>query len=142
MTTRETILVALFELLQTMTGPKVLRNEVLPEKVPDGGLVILRDGDPGEPEVLLSPVTYYWQHRAEIEVVVMGPDAAARDASMDTLLAAISAALASNRTLDGKCDLVTALTPQPASIQIEGVPPFKGVTVQVELVYATADALG
>jgi hypothetical protein len=26
----------------------------LPEKIPDGGLIILRDGDPGEPETLLS----------------------------------------------------------------------------------------
>ena len=47
MTTRETVLQALFEQLQTIVGPKVLRNDGLPEKVPAGGLLILRDGDPG-----------------------------------------------------------------------------------------------
>ena len=52
MTTRETVLQTLFALLQTISGPKVTRNDVLPEKIPPEGLLILRDGDPGEPETL------------------------------------------------------------------------------------------
>jgi hypothetical protein len=32
-----------------------LHGEVLPERVPAEGLLILRDGEPGEPEVTLSP---------------------------------------------------------------------------------------
>ena len=38
MTTRETVLQALFTLLQTISGPKVTRNDVLPEKIPPEGL--------------------------------------------------------------------------------------------------------
>ena len=68
-TTRETILQALHALLQTQPAP-VLRGEVLPERVPAAGLLILRDGDPGEPAVTLSPLRYHYQHRAEIEAVV------------------------------------------------------------------------
>ena len=67
--TRETILSALHSLLQTQPAP-VLRGEVLPERVPAAGLLILRDGDPGEPAVTLSPLRYHYQHRAEIEAVV------------------------------------------------------------------------
>ena len=52
--TRETILSALHALLQTQAAP-VLRGEVLPERVPAAGLLILRDGDQGEPAVTLSP---------------------------------------------------------------------------------------
>jgi hypothetical protein len=55
MTDREAILQALFARLQTIADATVLRNEALPERIPDGGLIILRDGDPGEPETLLSP---------------------------------------------------------------------------------------
>jgi hypothetical protein len=58
-----------------------LRGDVLPERVPAAGLLILRDGEPGEPEVTLSPLRYHYQHRAEIEAVVQG---AARDAAFDT----------------------------------------------------------
>ena len=66
---RETILQALHATLQTQPAP-VLRGEVLPERVPAMGLLILRDGDPGEPEVTLSPLPYHYQHRAEVEAVV------------------------------------------------------------------------
>ena len=76
MTTRETILRALLARLKTIPDATVLRNEALPEKIPDGGLIILRDGDPGEPETLLSPLSYYWQHRALVEVVVQKGDQA------------------------------------------------------------------
>jgi hypothetical protein len=46
----EQVLDALKALLETVTDAVVERNSVLPEKVPGGGLIILRDGDPGEPE--------------------------------------------------------------------------------------------
>jgi hypothetical protein len=36
--------------LETVPVAMIDRNSVLPEKVPAGGLIILRDGDPGEPE--------------------------------------------------------------------------------------------
>ena len=59
---RETILAALQARLQTLATP-VLRGEVLPERIPATGLIILRDGKPGEPEVTLSPLTWFYQHR-------------------------------------------------------------------------------
>ena len=68
-TTRETVLAALFGRLQPLAAT-VLRDEVLPERIPSAGLIILRDGQPGEPEVTLSPLRYHYQHRAELEVIV------------------------------------------------------------------------
>jgi hypothetical protein len=72
-TTRETILAALHARLSALPAT-ALRGEVLPERVPIEGLLILRDGEPGEPEVTLSPLAYQYQHRAEIEAVVQGAD--------------------------------------------------------------------
>ena len=69
-TTRETILTALADLLRTIPHAPVLRGEVLPERIPPAGLMILRDGSPGDPAVTLSPLTYHYQHRAELEVIV------------------------------------------------------------------------
>ena len=47
--TTERLLVSLHTLLSGAMPPgtKVLRNAILPEKVPAAGVVILRDGDPG-----------------------------------------------------------------------------------------------
>ena len=58
---RETILAALYARLSVLPA-KVLRGDVLPERIPAEGLLILRDGEPGEPEVTLSPLRYHYQH--------------------------------------------------------------------------------
>ena len=73
---REQVLAALLSALETLSGPTVRRNEPLPEKLPAGGLVMLRDGELGEPEILLSPLSYIWRHRAIIEAMVSGGTAA------------------------------------------------------------------
>jgi hypothetical protein len=46
----EQVLEGLRAALETVSDAVVQRNSVLPEKIPAGGLIILRDGDPGEPE--------------------------------------------------------------------------------------------
>ena len=81
-TTRETILAALHARLQPLAA-KVLRDEVLPERIPPAGMIILRDGQPGEPEITLSPLRYHFQHRAELEVIVQSADD--RATAFDTL---------------------------------------------------------
>ena len=85
-TTRETILQTLLAALQTVPGATVKRDNVLPERLPAGGLLILRDGDTGAPEVTLSPLAYHYEHRTEIEVIVQGKTPAARALTFDTFV--------------------------------------------------------
>jgi hypothetical protein len=73
-TPRETILAALHARLSALPAT-VRRNEVLPEKVPEAGLVILRDGDPGEPDITLNPRPAFYNHRVELELFVTQPTA-------------------------------------------------------------------
>lgn len=141
-TTRETILQALFTRLQTISGVKVLRNEVLPEKIPAGGLIILRDGDPGEPLVTLSPLSYYWQHLALLEVLVTNADAAQRDSDLDNIFFGLATAINGDVTLGGRCDRVAAQAPVISTLGIDGAPSVKAATVNIELIYTTADQLG
>jgi hypothetical protein len=139
-TTREAILQSLYTLLQTLPAT-ALRGEVLPERVPASGLIILRDGDPGDPEVLLSPLLYLYDHRAEIEVVVQAGDPATRDAALDTVLASIGAAFAADRTLGGLCDWVEPEAPKPVDLPLDGAATLKAAVVPVILTYATADPI-
>ena len=134
---RETILTALHVRLSALPAT-ALRGEVLPERIPASGLLILRDGEPGEPEVTLSPLSYHYQHRAEIEAVVQGAD---RDAAFDTLTASIGTALAADRTLSGLCDWVEAEAPRPVDLAVEGAASLKAATIAVVLHYATDDPL-
>ena len=136
-TLRETILAALHTRFSALPAT-VLRGDVLPERVPADGLLILRDGEPGEPEVTLSPLRYHYQHRAEIEAVVQG---AGRDTGFDTLCASVGAALAADRTLGGLCDWVEAEAPQPVDLPVEGAAGLKAAVISVVLHYSTADPL-
>ena len=137
-TTRETILAALHVRLQTLAAP-VLRGDVLPERIPATGLIILRDGKPGEPEVTLSPLTYFYEHRAELEVVIQAGNG--RDTLFDALTADIGAALATDRTLGGLCDWVEAEAPEPVDLPIEGAAALKAAVITIVLHYGTPDPL-
>ena len=136
-TSRETILAALHARLSVLPAT-ALRGDVLPERVPAAGLIILRDGEPGEPEVTLSPLRYHYQHRAEIEAIIQGAD---RDEAFDMLCASIGTQIATNRTLGGRCDWVEAEAPQPVDLPVEGAASLKAAVITVVLHYSTSDPL-
>lgn len=133
-TTRETVLAALQARLQPVAA-LVLRDDVLPERIPAAGLIILRDGQPGEPEVTLSPLRYHYQHRAELEVVVQA--GTGRASAFDTLIAAIGTTLEIDRTLGGLCDWVEPEAPASVDLPIEGAAALKAAIVTVVLHYTT-----
>jgi len=139
---RETILQALLAALETMPAATVLREEVLPERVPPAGLLILRDGNPGVPEIMLSPLAYYYEHKAELEVIVQGKTPAVRATAFDTLAQNIGEVIAANRTIGGFCDWVEAAAPKPVDLPIEGAEALKSAIIEITLIYTTADPLG
>ena len=136
-TTRETILAALHIRLSALPAT-TLRGDVLPERVPTSGLLVLRDGEPGDPEVTLSPMRYHYQHRAEIEAVVQS---AARDQAFDALCASVGAIIAADRTLGGLCDWVEAEAPRSVDLPVEGAAALKAAVISIILHYSTGDPL-
>lgn len=141
--TRENVLTALHALLQSALSSApavaVLRAEVLPVNIPAGGLVIVRDGVPGEPEASMSPLRWHYQHRAEVEVMVQVD---ARAAVFDAICVRIGAALAADRTLGGLCDWAEPEAPQPSDLPVDGAETIKAAVIAVILHYSTADPLG
>lgn len=137
-TARETILTALHARLQTLAAT-VLRDEVLPERIPPNGLIILRDGQPGEPEVTLSPLRYHYEHRAELEVVLQV--GTGRTTAFDTLIAVIGTALEADRTLGGLCDWVEPEAPASVDLPVEGAAALKAAVITIVLHYTTTGPL-
>lgn len=137
-TIRETVLAALYTQLQSLAA-LVLRDEVLPERIPASGLIILRDGQPGEPEVTLSPLRYHYQHRAELEVVVQS--GAGRETAFDALVAAIGEALEGDRTLGGLCDWIEPEAVSSVDLPIEGAATLKAAVITVVLHYTSTGPL-
>lgn len=139
----EQILQALLAALDAAkpTGAEVWRNRVLPKRLPAAGLIILRDGDPGEPEYLLSPPRWLWEHTAEIDVLVQAKDAS-RDALFDTLVQAVGAALTADRGLGGLCDWIEGQAPVPTDLAEDGTDTIKAASIAVTLFYDTDSELG
>ena len=141
MSLREQALSALFAQLRAIPLALVKRNEALPQAVPAGGLVILRDGDPGEPDVTLNPVHLFYNHRAEIEAFVSPPAGGGGEARLDTVLGEIGAALAADRSLGGLVENLFWSAPEISMLAIEGAAPILCARVVVTLEYLTADPL-
>jgi hypothetical protein len=142
MSQRENAIGALFSILgQLSLGTMVKRNAALPERIADHAMTILRDGEMGEPEVSLSPLTYHWQHQVAIELFVADPDAAARDSRMDGLLTELATLIEADRTLDGVVEYAEIGQPKFDELAPEGTSGIKACLLPVVLHYSSAGPL-
>ena len=142
MSQRENAIGALFAVLgQLSLGTTVKRNAALPERIADHAMAILRDGEMGEPEVSLSPLTYHWQHQVAIELFVADPDASTRDARMDGLLVELAALIEADRTLAGVVEYAEIGQPKFDELAPEGTSGIKACLLPVVLHYSSAGSL-
>ena len=137
MSARETALAALYArlgaaLAARSPAPKVLRNETVPQRLPAGGLVVVRDGETVEETPILSPLAWAVEHRAEVEVV------AATGALLDALLVDIATAVASDRTLGGAVEWAQPGAPTFDDAETEGAAAARAASVPVTLSYTVA----
>lgn len=137
MSARETALAALYArlgaaLAARSPAPKVLRNETVPQRLPAGGLVVVRDGETVEETPILSPLAWAVEHRAEVEVV------AATGALLDALLVDIATAVASDRTLGGAVEWAQPGAPTFDDAETEGAAAARAASVPVTLSFTVA----
>jgi hypothetical protein len=104
-------------------------------------MAILRDGEMGESEVSLSPLTYHWQHQVAIELFVAEPDANARDTRMDGLLMELAALIEADRSLGGVIEYAEIGPPKFNELAPEGTSGIKACLVPVVLHYSSSGSL-
>lgn len=142
MSQRENAIGAVFAVLgQLSLGTTVKRNAALPERIADHAMAILRDGEMGEPEVSLSPLTYHWQHQVAIELFVADPDASARDARMDGLLTELASLIEADRTLSGVIEYAEIGPPKFDELAPDGTSGIKACLLPVVLHYSSPGPL-
>ena len=139
---REQVLSALYNDLLTLqsTTVSVYRNLDNPQKV-DGGLIIMRDGATDQPDVLLSPLTYIYQHLVNVEVMVQNADVNQRSSQLDALLVSIGGVINTNRSLGGLAEWVEAEAPAFVEQSIEGASTVKMATLSIMVRFVTNDPL-
>ncbi len=139
---REQVLDAIKALVTSaLPNAEVRRNLAKPERIPPGGLAIVRDGDPGEPEVILSPLIYIYTHQIPIEIAAYETSSETREQVLDNLLGAIGTAVAADRTLGGLCDFIEAEAPATEDVETTGARAGRWADVAIVAVYGTTDPL-
>ena len=139
----ELIMSGLVEGVGNIINATVERNSVVPEKIPPGGLIILRDGDPGEPETTLGGFgNVYYSHNIEIELYIEEGDVTVRDTTFDTLVQSIGTVLRTNPTLDGLVFGMSYARPETDTEAVTGAPAIKTGTIIVTVEYETISLLG
>jgi hypothetical protein len=109
---------------------------------PAGGLIVIGAGDPGDAEITLSPLTYFYGHSIPVQVIAPDEDA------VDALLSAVGAAVNADRTLGGLCDwldVTAAGTEDIASYDERGnliTRPARGGSFMIMASYSTSFPLG
>jgi len=145
MSQRENAIGALFVLLGQLSlgtsGTTVKRNAALPERLAEHAMAILRDGEMGEPDVSLSPLTYHWQHQVVIELFVADPDAAVRDARMDGLLTELASLIEADRSLGGVVEYAEIGPPKFDQLAPDGTSGIKACLLPVVLHYSSSGPL-
>lgn len=143
MTTAEAVLQALGARIAAglPSGAAFQRGGVLPARIPAAGIVILRDGDPGEPETWLSPPGFYYEHMAELEMVVDRPTADQRASAFDVLKSSVGTALAADPTLGGLVDHAEPRAASAIDLPVDGADGLKAASIRILLAYATTNPL-
>lgn len=117
------------------------REAPWPTRVGADGKVIVRDGDPGDPEECFSPQAFTYRHTIPIEV--FAPEGAEdRFLALDEMMAALDAALALDRSLGGLCDWSEISAPAPDDVGSAASQPVRVAILTLTAEYTTPRRLG
>jgi len=141
--TRAGALAALETVIRTAMeagGKACYRNPETSVDASHEGVVIMTDGVPGEPEPILSPRRYSWDHSVEFEITASGPE---REATVEAIIRLFEPALDLDRTLGGAVDYAAIDTaPDIAEYEVEGAETERSAVLHVTLSYVTASGAG
>ncbi|SFK41628.1 hypothetical protein [Caulobacter sp. UNC279MFTsu5.1] len=113
------------------------RNEPKPEDLAPGGVVNMRDGDPGQPDILMSPLTKTYNHRISLE---LAPPAGADPVVwLDAANTALRNAVRADRTLGGLAEWLEAEEPVTDDVDQLGAPGVVWAEIGLIAVYTTLD---
>lgn len=143
MSARETAIAALHSrlvasLAARSPAPTVLRGERIPQRIPAGGLVVVRDGETVEETPILSPLAWQIEHRAEVEITVAGATPAARNTLLDALLMDIGVAITGNRSLGGAVEWAQPNSASFEDVEFDGAAAARAASVPITLWFTVA----
>jgi hypothetical protein len=142
MSKKEDVLNAVKVMIETACPQAlVVRNQEFPDEA-DRDFINVLDGEPGEPEVDLSPLTYNYQHKIQLEVLVSARGSLTKEQVLDVVFVAIGNAILADRTLGGTVGWLDAAMPQTDNAGALGTEAFIAGEAELIAHYATPFPMG
>lgn len=139
---RERVIDAVVEMVKgAFPGVAVLRNSSKPEEIGADGFVSVFDGDPGDPDVTLSPVTYIYDHRIPIQVASQSGSIEDAESALDDMLVQLGQAVDADRTLGGLCDYIQFEAPATNPVEATGAETERSAETAIIATYGTRNPL-
>lgn len=113
----------------------------VPARPTPGGRAIIRSGDPGEPEVDLSPLAYNYEHSIPIELTAAQDTTGYSEEILDEMMTAIGRAIEADRTLGGLVTWLEASSPLTEDIYIATAPVEGRADLTIIATYVTSNPL-
>ncbi|NBB37645.1 hypothetical protein [Sphingobium yanoikuyae] len=111
-----------------------------PRRIDPHGTVWLRDGEPGEPDIDLSPPTYHYNHVVPVEIAAYLSSEPLR-LVLDRMAGKIGAAVAADRSLGGLVSYLDVTALELVNINVTGGQTQKGGMFNIIATYSTHNPL-
>ncbi len=139
---REQVGAAIKSLVETAVPlALVTRNRTKPDEIPPVGAVDISDGDPGEPDVDLSPLSYNYSHRFGLLFGAVPTPGQTADQVLDALQSAVGAAVEADRTLGGLVEWLETTAPDRGDLDIAGAESGAASEAAIIAYYSTSSPL-
>ncbi len=119
----------------------VTRNRTKADEIPAGGAVDISDGDPGEPEVDLSPLNYNYSHPFGLLFGALPVAGLTAGQALDAMQVAVGAAVEADRTLGGLVDWLETSAPDRGDMDIAGAESGAASEAAIIAYYSTPSPL-
>jgi len=117
-------------------------EDAKPSTVDALGEAIVRSGDPGDPEIDLSPPVYWYERAFPIQLAAYDePSRSAREV-MAAMAFDIGQAIAADRYLGGLCIWLDATAPIEGESEMRGARPIGWTDFAIVATYSTTSPLG
>ncbi|WP_230770694.1 hypothetical protein [Sphingomonas sp. Leaf4] len=117
-------------------------DDAPPGRVGPHGRAIVRSGEPGDPEVDLGALSYNYDHRVPVEIILPAPAGAISERAIALSLGAIGREIVADRFLSGLCDWIEATAPMTGDVHAEGSGrPPRGALLDIVASYSTSSPI-
>ena len=117
-------------------------NDAKPTRIDDLGEAIVRSGDPGEPEIDLSPPTWWWERSFPVELAAKDEPGRPAQEVLAEMAMRVGTAIAVDPYLGGLCTWLDATAPVDGEADERGAVPIAWTDFAIVASYSTTSPLG